>query len=537
MRGNNVRQFRELFLKIIFCMSLPFLTLLLSTKANKIEILIGMIGSLIIAIYLVFKPLKNVYKEINIKYLFGSLFISCFLERTFTNYCFPINTYITYYAYKYLGLTLPNNISLLFLILTSIPSVITLTYIFLKWFIPKAIIAYKNMKPIERKYIFSLLILGLISTTIIYNITNCFYSPKHEIPYDVIYTSDSGYLFNYNAYMNINMDENDIRQPFFGLLALPFSIIAYILSKFIFFLPNSYAIFLNTIQITLIGISFLMIAKMLNLNEKNKFLFMLFSFLTFPLILFSFMMEQYVFTLFYLILTIYIYYYKILKVNYAYIGAVGTLLTSGIIFPLISKFESLKNWIVNVFKCFIAFVCVTIVSGQLTTMLNAPTSLLRFKQFTGDKIDFIDRLKQFLYFVRSIFLAPAKTIVLGSFPAYQVKEISFICVTGIIILILCLISFILNRKNKLAIISFLWIIYSFIILCLAGWGTSENGLILYTLYFSWAFIILIYLLIDKLIKNQKIKTGVIIILCLILLVINVPEFINILKFGLYYYPE
>ena len=88
----------------------------------------------------------------------------------------------------------------------------------------------------------------------------------------------------------------------------------------------------------------------------------------------------------------------------------------------------------------------------------------------------------------------------------------------------------------MAIVSGLWILFSFALLCVMGWGTNENGLILYSLYFSWAYIILIYLFIDKLIKNDLIKRIIIIILCISIFVFNIPAFLEIAKFGIVNYP-
>ena len=74
-------------------------------------------------------------------------------------------------------------------------------------------------------------------------------------------------------------------------------------------------------------------------------------------------------------------------------------------------------------------------------------------------------------------------------------------------LFLCILTFfIVNIKDKLNRISFYWVIFSFIILCVVGWGTLENGLILYALYFSWAIVILMYNLIKQifnLINKEK----------------------------------
>ena len=143
---------------------------------------------------------------------------------------------------------------------------------------------------------------------------------------------------------------------------------------------------------------------------------------------------------------------------------------------------------------------------------------------------------QFLYFVRSMFIAPKGIeLISNGILSYRMISVNFISFLGIIILIVCAISTFLNRKNKIALISFAWIIFSFLILCILGWGTQENGLILYSLYFSWAYIILIYLFIDKIIKNQKIKFIVYVILCLILLFLNMVELFNIISFGIKYY--
>ena len=76
---------------------------------------------------------------------------------------------------------------------------------------------------------------------------------------------------------------------------------------------------------------------------------------------------------------------------------------------------------------------------------------------------------------------------------------------GIIILVLVTISFILNKKDKLSKISYYWVIFSVLLLCVVGWGTQENGLVLYSLYFSWAFIILIYNLFKWIFNKLKIN--------------------------------
>lgn len=106
---------------------------------------------------------------------------------------------------------------------------------------------------------------------------------------------------------------------------------------------------------------------------------------------------------------------------------------------------------------------------------------------------------------------------------------------GILILIICLISLVLNRKNKQIKVLLGWILYSFLILVILGWGTSENGLNLYSLYFGWPFVVLIYMFLNKVFKNSDFLNIVIYIITICLLVINVLGFLNIVNFGLAYY--
>lgn len=179
-----------------------------------------------------------------------------------------------------------------------------------------------------------------------------------------------------------------------------------------------------------------------------------------------------------------------------------------------------------------------IITGQILLVFDLKDRINSLMTYSGVNLTFIDKLQQFLYFVRSCFITPNEQIVsIDGSLRYYLIDIKFFSIIGSLILFICVISFIINRKNRMALISFLWIIFSFIILCLFGWGTQENGLILYSLYFGWAYIVLVYLFIDKIIKNLKLKYFVIIIFCLMLIIINFNGFYNMIKFCIEYYPK
>ncbi len=539
MTKNNINKIvikNEIIFKIIFCISLPFLTFMLSERANSEELIVGVILSFLIGFIFCIKTFKDMFRDYDIKVLIASSIISLFVEKSFLLYVPNAKMRLAKFTLDFFNISINDNKIILFLVLLTLPALIEIIYIFIKKIGTKAIKGFNQMDRVGKKLILTVTLLGFIFTYILYGSSLVFFNPYAL--YDVIYTSDNGLLFNENVYMNFNMSENDIRQPLFGVFAMPFAVIAYILGELFFFIPNGYAIFLNTIQIFVLACTIYMITKMLNLDKNNKIMFLAFTFSTYPMIIFSFVMEQYIFAFFYLILTIYIYHFKLLKTNYAYVGAMGTLITSGILFPLTSKYDKFKNWIKNIFKCFIAFMVVAILTGQFTTIVNGFSSIgTLLNKFSGEKLEFLDKLKQFLYFVQSIFIAPRGRSLLygGVIPLYHLYKVDFISVIGIIILVLCAISFIKNRTNKLSFISFLWIIFSFIILCLFGWGTQENGLILYSLYFSWAYLVLIYQLIGNLIKNKELKVIVIVSICVLLLCYNIPEFLRIVAFGVFYY--
>ena len=78
-----------------------------------------------------------------------------------------------------------------------------------------------------------------------------------------------------------------------------------------------------------------------------------------------------------------------------------------------------------------------------------------------------------------------------------------------------------------------------VILLLLGWGTSENGLILYGLYFGWAILMLLFQLIEKLGETLKLNIllPLVSLLCaVILLYWNVPSILEMVQFAIQYYP-
>lgn len=530
---------------ILFIISCPFLTILLSNRYEQKIVLISAILSFIISIFISIKYLKN--KKFNNKKLIISSLIGLYSIKYYLNIN---NSTLNFFNEKLqilIGIT-PSNFIYKLVSLLALSSFTLIIYVFIEEAFPKIIDFFKSLSKIEKKFIIIITIIGMIVSIFLPYITTAFSIPesnKYPTPegvkytnYNVIYTSDSGAITDNDAYFNVSYMENDIRQPLFGIFALPISITAKVLSEFLFFSYDNYeyATAMTFLQFILLAISIILISRMMKIKESDKkYLYLLFS-ISFPYLLFSILLEQYVIGLFYLILTCYCYYEKKLDPNYLYIGAVGTMLTSGIIFPLISKCKKIKSFIFNSIKCFTAFISTMVIGGQFPQIFLCIDNLNNLASSFAKKLAFQNKVYQFINFSKTTLLAPkGKITTILQHPSYQLADVNNIEIIGIIILITAILGYALNKKNKFAEFSFYWLVFSIFILLIIGWGTTENGLVLYSLYFSFAYTTLIFLFIRSVIKDNKRFSIFISILCILLLIFNSKELINIFKFAIKYY--
>ena len=524
----------SILLKLIIIFSVPVLTVVISY--NHKELLYRAITGGIAFVIIIILISRIKFEKIKLKELGIILLISSYLDKLLMNMYTQKLDKVIKLVYKYTKLKLTTNITYCIVGILIYFAICFYVYLFIKYIYPKVADFFKKLTKSEKVYLSVVLVFAIIFCTIVTMKTTAFGFTGAKYPYDVIYSSDSNYLVKSDVWLHISNPENDIRQPLFGVFSYPFAAVSHFIADVLFFIPKSFAYEYVTMvmQYFLLGISTILFARLIEKEEKNKkFVFMLFS-LSFPYLLFGLVLEQYVVGLFYLTLCIYSFFKNTEKTNYAYIGAVGTLITSGILFFLITKWKGIKDYVVKAFKVFFAFVAVAVLSGQFVLSFNAIDRFNNLMRFTGDNLTFLDKLNQYTYFVRSLFVAPKGFITFDNintaykFASYQIVNVHMLSKIGIGILAILLLSLIINRKDKVALFSGFWIIFSFIILCVIGWGTRENGLILYSLYFSWAFYILFY----KLFKNKK---WLIVPFVLVFFALNGIEIFNILKFSFIHY--
>lgn len=406
----------------------------------------------------------------------------------------------------------------------------------------------KKMDRAEQIFITVISFFLVILVSFLFAKTNVSYGVKFNGLHvnNIIYTSDSASYMETNVYMNIGASQNDIRQPLFGLFALPFGTIAWIVSKIFFFLPNAYQIIITIIQAILLQISILLIGRLLFCDILSKLAFSLISLSLYPTLLFSFMAEQYIFAVFYLIIFIYSCLNNGIYKKYLLIAATGSLIPSGILFLLLVDFKNVKQSIKTLLKFAFLFVIIVILAGQFQLLLvniipigGGSTIIGLLNSYGGKSIDFSNKLLQYINFVSLCLFRPDEAGISYSngYATWQLGNITTINIKGIVIFLLSIVGFILNNKKPFARICIGWIFFSFLILCLIGWGTSENGLIIYTLYFSWAFVSLIILGFEKILpKHPVIKYILYTVIFITLLWVNSKGILEIIHFGLDKYP-
>lgn len=160
--------------------------------------------------------------------------------------------------------------------------------------------------------------------------------------FDLIYSADSGYLVHQDVFRDVGAEQNDLRQPLFGVFAMPFAQTAWLVSRVLFFLPNSYVTVSQILQMLLFVVSMVLLSRMMGLRGAEKAMFLGLLCVSYPVLIFTLTVEQYLFAVSWLILLIYLEREPVAQ-STAYIAATGSLLTTGILFPLVTWDRDFKG--------------------------------------------------------------------------------------------------------------------------------------------------------------------------------------------------
>lgn len=387
-----------------------------------------------------------------------------------------------------------------------------------------------------------LLALSVAFMVLCFERTDAFYGT--EFPYDIIYTSDSPMLVKGSVYAALTHPQNDLRQPLFALFAAPFTGIAYLAGGMTGASAGVRAMLVNGAQILMLLTANFMVARMMKLDRVKRVCFMVLSCCTYTQLLFILMMEQYIVAYFWLIFCIYLIAEKGQPPRLALWGAGGTLLTSMILMPFLSgrhPIRDLKGWFLDMVKYGMEFAAVMLVFCRFDVLFGLVSKVSFLGGFTGKTVTVADKVFQYTRFIRDCFAGPAAGVstAVTDWYSWQLDTPDGICAAGVVLLLLAAVSAVWNRRDKSCLLAAGWIGFSLVMLLGLGWGTAENGLILYALYFGWAFLVLLFRLAEKIGDCLGIRAFLPIAAgcgAMGLLAVNIPAMAELLKFAVTYYP-
>ena len=274
----------------------------------------------------------------------------------------------------------------------------------------------------------------------------------------------------------------------------------------------------------------------MNLSSIRKILFLILLSFTYPVLLFSLTYEQYIFAVLWLVLFLYSFIHKKENQDIYFMGATGSLLTSAFFFPLLSFSKEIKVWFKEVVTVAGKFILAVVIFGQLPVVMYPIQAVqIQLNNFTGHKLSLSEKFLQYINFIATCLIKP-ETKLNTQYLSYQLAPVRELNYVGVALLVIALIGFLLNYQKIFARICFSWVAFSFVLLCIIGWGTNENGLVLYTLYFSWAFLSLAYMAIESMVgKIPVVKYTIIGGIIVAILVINIPGILDLIQFGINYY--
>lgn len=378
------------------------------------------------------------------------------------------------------------------------------------------------------------------AAVIVYTQTGAFASSV--VTRDLIYSSDSGAIVHENAYLSLFAVENDFRSPLFALFAAPLMGLPYLLGC-VLPIKNAMATTLAAVQAPLLAASIWLLMKMVKgVSRPARILLPVMMLTTYSALLFTVMAEQYSIALFYLSLGLYSLLERGKREQTLILGAAGTMIPGAALALLPERGDKkLSAVILDALKSGLWGLALLCTFGGFNVLLRIPETLQNVGRFTGAEVTLASRLSQFVSFAGQIFAAPQAggSVAADGYWKWRLMETGGASILGIVVLALAAAGFILNRKQVFAKISMGWVLVSFLLLCVLGWGTAENGLTLYTLFFGWAYAALLAYLTESLMKAVKLERfswAVYAAAAAAMLLYNLPRLRELMLFACTYYP-
>lgn len=397
---------------------------------------------------------------------------------------------------------------------------------------------FQNLGRGERLLYALLLLAAAAGAALLFTRTDACYGTPYE--FDIVYTSDSPVLVKENAYLNLNHKENDLRQPLFAVFTAPLLGGAYFVGTLLGN-PGVQAALMNGVLLGMLFGAHLLLAQAMELPPEKRICFLLLTLCSYTQLLFSWMMEQYIPAYFFLMQCICQCCRKGKPDRPVLWAAGGTLLTSLILLP---NFSPLGNWKQRVRKLMLVgmeFLGILLVFCRLDVLATAAHRVLFLSSFAGLKVSVWERICQFSVFLSGCFLAPeaGASSVIPEHTSWQLAPAEGLNWGGVLIFLLCAVSAWWNWDKKSSRLAAAWCAFSVVMLLVLGWGTKENGLILYSLYFGWAYAVLLFQLVQKAgerIGKNWFLPAVSALCAAVMLARNLPAMGELIRFLISHFP-
>lgn len=409
----------------------------------------------------------------------------------------------------------------------------------LKFLVCKIKAFFNSLTKSEKLFISISLVLMVILMLVANLSTTMFVGMPSKNPgWFEFFSFDTYTAWRTNAFSNPFSNMNDIRHLMLSYVILPFVIVPYVVFNAVG-LKIVFALCLQIMQFFMVLACIILIKRMLKINLKFEGLFYAVMLLSSSCIINFLVYEKFVVPTFFAILTVYAIVNKSSSKYVYFTLATLSLSTYIVLFPFVF-FEKGKNFKTTLKQMIIVFLLALLAiaaSGQMLHLFNLSTEIKKFAVYMGENVTLKNKFLLYFCMLSNFFLLPFSYVKKG-LHIWQLppKFLSVDFALGILIFVLAIVGFLLNRKNKFAQICFYWFVATIFFTIVVGWGQALVETFIYSFSYIWAVVPLLVMTLKKLIKNKIAFTVVVCAFIIFMVCYNCISFVDVIKTAHSLYP-
>ena len=275
-------------------------------------------------------------------------------------------------------------------------------------------------------------------------------------------------------------------------------------------------------------------------TSVSRCLLMILLSLSFPVLFFGLVIEKYILAYFWLIILVCLCIRRE-RSAFAVCAAGGTMLPSALLSIFASEHSprrETKAWLSDMLHYMMCFAASLVLLAPGLVLFRFQSSTV----FVVSNMPFLQRFYQYTGLLGAFFLFPAAEVIpvlegTLEMPHWVYTVLEHWNPVGLAVLAAVIISAVWNRRNRLCQIAAVWAVFSFVLHIVIGFGADEIAL--YTLYYMWAYVILLYALAERLgdlLGIQRLPDLVCILCIIVFLCVNIPAIGRMIQFSIQYYP-